>query len=345
MASYIANKPPIMAAALTLLAVLTAANCIFCTTAASRDYGEEAMKARHEEWMAEYGRTYKDAAEKARRFQVFMANAAFVDSSNAAGDKKYHLATNEFADMTYDEFIARYTGFIPMPDTGKKMPGFKYENVTLSDDQQTVDWRKKGAVTGVKNQGQCGCCWAFSAVAAIEGINQIKTGKLVTLSEQQVLDCSTNDGNQGCQGGLMDNAFKYIVNNGGITRNESYPYVARQGMCKSVQPMVTISGYQDVPNNDETALAAAVANQPVSVAVDANRNWQMYGGGMMTADRCGTKLNHAVTAVGYGTENGNQYWLLKNQWGSQWGDGGYMKLQRGAGACGVAMKASYPVMN
>jgi cathepsin L len=160
MASYIANKP-LITAALTFLAVLAIANCISSAVAArdlsSSGYGEEAMTARHEKWMAEHGRTYKDEAEKARRFKVFKANVAFVDTSNAAaGGMKYHLAINRFADMTHDEFMARYTGFKPVPATGKKMPGFKYENVTLSDDQQAVDWRKKGAVTDVKNQEQCG---------------------------------------------------------------------------------------------------------------------------------------------------------------------------------------------
>ncbi|OEL26974.1 Senescence-specific cysteine protease SAG39 [Dichanthelium oligosanthes] len=300
------------------------------------------MKARHEKWMAEHGRTYNDKAEKARRFQVFMANAAFVDRSNAAGGKKYRLAVNKFADMTNDEFMAMYTGFKPVPTGAKKMPGFKYENVTLLEDQQAVDWRQNGAVTGIKNQGQCGCCWAFSAVAAVEGINQIRTGQLVSLSEQQVLDCSTN-GNSGCNGGFMDNAFQYIIGNGGLTTEDAYPYTAMQGMCQSVQPVVSISGYQDVPSDDEGALAAAVANQPVSVAIDAH-NFQFYTGGVMTGDSCGTNLNHAMTAIGYGTaEDGSPYWLLKNQWGQSWGEGGYLRLERGTGACGVAKQASYPV--
>jgi C1A family cysteine protease len=180
-------------------------------------------------------------------------------------------------------------------------------------------------------------------VAAIEGIHQIKTGELVSLSEQQVLDCSTN-GNNGCNGGLMDNAFQYIISNGGITTEGAYPYTASQGTCQSVQPAVTISTYQDVPSDDEDAPAAAVANQPVSVAVDAS-NFQFYRGGVMTADSCGTNLNHAVTAVGYGTaEDGSQYWLLKNQWGETWGEGGYLRLQKGVRACGVAKQASYPVV-
>jgi hypothetical protein len=162
MASYSADKKPLMiTAALTLLAVLTIANCICCAVAA-RDlsghggYGEETMKARHEKWMAEHGRTYKDDAEKARRFQVFKANAEFIDRSNTAGGKKYRLATNEFTDMTHDEFMAKYTGFKPLPFGAKKPSGFKYENFTLSDDQQAVDWRQQGAVTDVKNQGGCG---------------------------------------------------------------------------------------------------------------------------------------------------------------------------------------------
>ncbi|CAL4988279.1 unnamed protein product [Urochloa decumbens] len=346
MASYIGGNKPLVTVALMLLAAITMMGDMLVEVESRElsagSYSEEAMKARHHMWMAEHGRTYNDEAEKAHRFQVFKANAAFVDRSNAAGGKKYHLAINKFADMTNDEFLAMYTGFKSVPAGAKKMPGFKYENFTLLEDQQAVDWRQKGAVTDVKNQGQCGCCWAFSAVAAVEGIHQISTGELVSLSEQQVLDCSTN-GNNGCSGGLMDNAFQYIISNGGLTTEDAYPYTSAQGMCQSVQPTVTISSYQDVPSNDEDALAAAVTNQPVSVAVDAH-NFQFYTGGVMTGDSCGTDLNHAVTAIGYDTaEDGTPYWLLKNQWGQNWGEGGYMRLERGTGACGVAKRASYPV--
>lgn len=179
-------------------------------------------------------------------------------------------------------------------------------------------------------------------MAAIEGIHHIKTGELVSLSEQQLLDCSTN-GNYGCDGGNMDNAFEYIISNGGITTEDAYQYTAIQDMCQSVQPAVTIRSYQDVPRYDEDALAAAVANQPVSVGVDAN-NFQFYDGGVMTTDSCGTDLNHAVTIVGYGTaEDGSQYWLIKNSWGETWGEGGYLRLERGVNACGLTIQASYPV--
>ncbi|CAO2141123.1 unnamed protein product [Urochloa humidicola] len=349
MAPYIANKKPLVTVALILLAALTIANCITCTIAVrdlpvSGNVVDGAMVARFEKWMAKHGRTYKDAAEKARRFQVFMANAIFVDSSNAAGGKKYHLAINGFADMTHDEFMARYTGYKSVPAAGKKMPGFQYSNATLSATQQAeVDWRQKGAVTGVKNQEDCGCCWAFSAVAAIEGIHQIKTGQLVSLSEQQLLDCSSKSSDSCNVGGNMDKAFEYVISNGGITTEDAYKYTAIQDMCQSVRPAVTIRSYQDVPSYDEDALAAAVANQPVSVGVDAN-NFQFYDGGVMTADSCGTDLNHAVTVIGYGTaEDGSQYWLIKNSWGQTWGEGGYLTLERGANACGVAIQASYPV--
>nr|CAB3449970.1 unnamed protein product [Digitaria exilis] len=345
MASSLGNKQ-IAPLALMLLAVVGMTDCIHLALAARQPggLGDEAMKARYESWMAEHGRTYKDEAEKARRFQVFKENAEFIDRSNAVAGRKYHLATNEFTDMTHDEFMAKYTGFKPLPSGAKKVPGFKYENFTLSsDDQQEVDWRQSGAVTGVKNQGGCGCCWAFSAVGAVEGINAITTGQLVSLSEQQLLDCDTN-GNNGCNGGNMDRAFNYIINDaGGLATEDSYPYTGTQGTCQlSGQPAVTINGYQGVPNGDEDALAAAVANQPVSVGVDGS-TFQSYGGGVFPGEGCGTDITHAVTAVGYGVDqDGTQYWLLKNSWGTTWGEAGYMRLERGTGACGIAQDAWYP---
>ncbi|KAI3440006.1 uncharacterized protein J3R85_004157, partial [Psidium guajava] len=225
---------------------------------------------------------------------------------------------------------------------------FKYANFTAIP--AALDWRTEKAVTSVKDQGHCGSCWAFSAVAAMEGIIMLKKGTLVSLSVQELVDCDVDGIDKGCKGGLMDGAFQFIVSKGGLTTEANYPYRGNDGTCnlaKTADHSASITGYQDVPVNNEKALLQAVANQPVSVAIEGGGfQFQFYSSGVFTGS-CGTNINHAVTAVGYGdTSGGTKYWLLKNSWGTRWGESGYMRIQRDvsskAGLCGLARKASYP---
>jgi C1A family cysteine protease len=201
-------------------------------------------------------------------------------------------------------------------------------------------------------QFECGSCWAFSTTGSIEGAWFLKTGQLVSLSEQQLVDCSGSEGNQGCNGGLMDNAFEYVIKNGGICSEANYSYTATQGNCESCIPVAKITSYVDVTPNNTESLMAAVAQQPVSVAVEADGlDWQFYFGGVVT-DSCGLNLDHGVLVVGYGTDYTTQpqdYWKVKNSWGADWGEQGYIRLGRGtkfdpAGECGILMDPSYPVV-
>jgi len=225
-----------------------------------------------------------------------------------------------------------------------------------------VDWTTKGAVTPVKDQGQCGSCWSFSTTGALEGAFAIKYGTLVSFSEQQLVDCDTlgNGGrDHGCNGGLMDNAFAWIAKNNGLCTETDYPYVSGvtktagtcQKSCKNVGGSDVLSSPIDVESASDVAMMVALAQQPVSIAIEADeREFQLYKSGVFSG-KCGTNLDHGVLAVGYGTDSsGGDYYKVKNSWSTTWGEKGYIRLGRGAGfnegqgQCGILLEASYPVV-
>ena len=253
------------------------------------------------------------------------------------------VGLNQFADLTQAEYAAQYLR--PINTTRQRNFVVLPESNELAG---SLDWRAKGAVTPIKNQGQCGSCWSFSTTGSVEGVVQIATGTLVSLSEQQLVDCSGSFGNEGCNGGLMDDAFKYIIANGGLDSEADYAYTARDGTCnkaKEAKKVGSITGFADVPQNNENQLIAAVNKNPVSVAIEADQQaFQLYKSGVFDA-ACGTQLDHGVLAVGYGTESGKDYWIVKNSWGTTWGDQGYILMAQHKGAsgiCGINMMASYP---
>ncbi|KAJ7966812.1 Cysteine proteinase [Quillaja saponaria] len=299
-----------------------------------------------ESWCSQYNKTYSSEEEKLYRFKVFEDNYAFVTQHNQMGNSPYTLSLNGFADLTHHEFRAFRLGLSPA------LLSFDHRQVQQADDlfdiPSKVDWRETGAVTDVKDQGSCGACWSFSATGAIEGINKIVTGSLVSLSEQELVDCDRTY-NNGCEGGLMDYAFQFVINNHGIDSEKDYPYEGRDKSCnkqKLRRHVVTIDGYTDVPPNNEKQLLKAVATQPVSVGIcGSERAFQLYSKGIFTGP-CSTSLDHAVLIVGYDSENGVDFWIVKNSWGTSWGMNGYMHAVRNSGnsqgVCGINMLASYP---
>jgi len=300
-------------------------------------------------WKSFHGKSYATESEEAMRKAIWRDNLKKITEHNSQGHS-YMLAMNHFGDLTQNEFSFFYLGMPSYSLNQTKRSGSTYMEPSHVSLPTEVDWRKEGYVTGVKNQGQCGSCWAFSTTGSLEGQHFKKTGQLVSLSEQNLVDCSTSYGNHGCRGGLMDNAFRYIKANGGIDTEASYPYEAKNGKCRynSSNTGATETGYVDIPKGDEEALQSAAATVgPISVAIDARHmSFQFYYSGVYNEQSCSsTKLDHAVLVVGYGTYQGQDYWLVKNSWGTGWGMQGYIMMSRNKNnQCGIATGASYPLV-
>jgi len=294
-------------------------------------------------WISENDKQY-DHEEFFSRFNTFRANLDWINHSNTQ-NKTYTVVMNKFGDMSTEEFGRTMCGYKPTLRVSARFAG---DVEAESNDEPSLDWIAKGAVTPVKDQGQCGSCWAFSATGAIEGGVFVAGRGLTSVAEQQLVDCSGSTGNQGCNGGLMDYAFDYVIKNGGIGSEASYKYTARDGTCKKVPSVSTIQSYTDVPASDEAALMDAVLGRPVAIAIEADQScFQFYHAGVLNDPSCGTNLDHGVLLVGFATDlpkpqgSGLQYWVVKNSWGTSWGAAGYIKFVRGQNQCGLTLAASY----
>jgi len=307
--------------------------------------------AKWQQYKLEYGKVYTEE-EDAARYETWKENVAEIDMHNALYSETYEQGPSEFSDMTDEEFAEAYLTGIPdeplnatYPDIEEYVP--QVENRLRSS---TVDWRGKGLVTGVKNQGRCGSCYSFSATGSLEGQWKKKTGRLISLSEQQIVDCSSSYGDHGCHGGWYHYAWKYLRAAGGSESEAAYPYETRQSRCRFNRGKVVarVTGLVGVRGGDENDLKNAVGHiGPIAVAIDASRRgFRNYRRGVFYDRSCSSRrLSHAVLAVGYGSEGGMDYWLVKNSWGTRYGAGGYIKMARNKrNHCGIATRAAYPTV-
>jgi len=324
-----------------LVLLLASAICVAFCASDAEDF---------QAFMTTYNKQYKNAAETAQRFEIFKNNKARIAQLNQQGAGRTKFAINKFADLTKEEFKASRLSKVHAQRT-PDMP--VADDLDVSAIPDSFDWRDKGAVTAVKDQGQCGSCWAFSATGNMEGQWFLAGHTLTSLSEQNLVDCDhecmTYEGEQscdaGCDGGLQPNAYHYVISNSGIDTEASYTYEGVDDTCrfKAASVGATFSNWTMI-SQDETQMAAyLVANGPIAIAADAEE-WQFYFGGVFYIP-CGTELDHGILIVGYGTETDifgqtMPFWIIKNSWGEDWGEDGYIRVERGDGLCGVNLFAS-----
>lgn len=329
---------------------------------ASQCFGLDDKISQHlfDQFKKTHGKSYLSTTEHSKRFGIFKENLEKIDKHNneySMGMWTYRLGVNHLADMNFEEFKSKYLGtrLSLKQNTTQSLTIFKSLPSWLTVPKD-MDWRKHNIVTPIKNQEQCGSCWAFSTTGSLEGAHARATGNLVSLSEQQLVDCSGSYGNNGCNGGLMDNAFEYILKNGGVDTEKAYPYNAEDERCHFITSTIgsTCSGFIDIEQGNEKSLKEALATVgPVSIAIDVTEDkFMLYRDGVFFDDECFNEpnyLNHGVLIVGYGTDTVNgktsDFWLVKNSWSSHWGEAGYIRMARNNNnMCGVATSASYPLV-
>jgi len=337
--------------------------CAFaCTaTASSASSPLETIIEEWKTWKSEYRKEYSvHAGEELKRMEIWMENKAQIERHNRGyieGKHSYTLRMNNFGDLSPEEFLASSTGGIPLKESElASMKTFKRPK-HLGDLEDYFDWRDSGIVTPVKSQGYCGACWAFAAIGALESDATYFRGSEVLLSEQNLLDCTSSYGNNGCGGGNPSNSFRYVEDNAGVDTQDSYPYEGDMEDCTFSSSDVgeNLSNFGRVTPGDEEAMRAAIRQYgPVTAGVYAGGDpcgsddlcnmWsQFYDGGVFESDVCGEHgLNHFVLITGWGTDedSGLDYWIIKNSWGTNWGDEGYIKFRRNAGGMGMCAIAS-----
>jgi len=304
------------------------------------------------EFRTTFNRVYTSTDEEALRLNIFKSNMAWATQLNSDTRDGAEYGVTRFADLTPEEFQAKFTGY-RVSNISESVGALKKWNgdcfackqypETKGPIPDAVDWVTKGAVVGVKDQAQCGSCWAFSTVGGIEGAWHMAGNDLTSLSEEEIVSCDTGGTDQGCQGGEMTSAYPWVIKNGGLNSEKAYPYAAGSGdapKCNKKKENVTVAHIDDAfyisnkRDTNETAVMEAVARVgPLSIGINAG-HLQVYRRGILNPWICLPKLDHGVLMVGFGIDDGKDYWKIKNSWGESWGEDGYFRIIRGKNKCG-----------